>query len=185
MKQLKQREKMLIKTTSQRQTEGLSIEKIKNPFHSYQQHHDLNDRHTPDCRTRSYNDTSQSCSTQKTRTGFLCWTALWFSQKLLLKSFRNQTYIKHNHTRYCKHTLVLCTNIPADAMNSNVTCLLCEIFVYTGLTLKRQTMMKKENYSHRGPNTRKMRQRIEGEQLIPHSSRIRVWHTFRVFIDPP
>lgn len=28
-------------------------------------------------------------------------------------------------------------------------------------------MLKKENYSHRGPNTRKMRQRIDGEQLIP------------------
>lgn len=35
--ELKQREKMLIKTTSERQAEELSIEKIKSPFHSYQQ----------------------------------------------------------------------------------------------------------------------------------------------------
>lgn len=138
MKQLKQREKMLIKTTSQRQTEELSIEKIKSPFHSYQQHHDLNDRHTPDCRIRSYNE----LSTQDQHR-FSVLTAFWFSQKLLFKSFRNQTYTEHNHTHVTvthvtvTHTLILCTNIQADAMNSNMTCLLCGSLTNTDLYLKK------------------------------------------------
>lgn len=44
-------------------------------------------------------------------------------------------------------------------------------------------MMKKENYSHRGTNTRKMKQRIDGEQLIPHkSSRMRVCETLAAYL---